>query len=333
MGSIDARGGLAKAGSESFRIRSRGGPPCPPVDSGSRGSPRRIIIVIMLKGLIITLRPHQWVKNLFVIAPLVFSRELFDWQPALLSVVAFFIFCFLAGAVYALNDLIDAERDRAHPVKRNRPIASGKVPPAVAASMSAALTAGSLVGGAFVSPEFAAVCAAYLILNVAYSFKLKHWPYVDVLCIALGFLFRILAGSYAAGVAASNWLLVCTFLLALFLALGKRKQEMARTEGTRPVLDLYNPAVVTWAMRVCAVLTLAAYAGYTLDPHTQEMFGTALLPIGIPFAAVGVFRFLNIVNRSTESGHSPTEEMLRDLPFVTTVILWSALNVYFIYWT
>ncbi len=284
-------------------------------------------------GIIKTLRPHQWVKNLFVVVPLIYAQELFDWTQTLFSIIAFFIFSFLAGAVYTLNDLIDVERDKLHPIKCNRPIASGKVPTAVAASMAAALTAGSLVGAAIISLGFAAVAAAYLLVNVAYSFKLKHWPYVDVLCIAFGFLLRILAGAQAIGVAASGWLLLCTFLLALFLALGKRRQEIVHSDNVapRPVLSHYNPTIIMWGMRICALLTLVAYSAYTIAPTVQSQFGTTLLPIGIPFAGFGLFRFLSIVDKCTQTGQSPTEAMMHDIPFVLVIVVWVGVNIYLIY--
>ncbi len=287
----------------------------------------------MFTGLLATLRPHQWVKNLFVLAPLLFAQELFDARAALRGVLAFFIFCFLAGAVYTLNDLVDLERDRAHPRKKNRPIASGRVPAAVAASMAAAFTAGSLVAAALLSTGFVVVLAAYLLVNLAYSFKLKHWPYIDVLCLALGFLLRIVAGSQAIGVTPSVWLLLCTFLLSLFLALGKRKQEMAAVGAAfpRPVLAHYHPAVVSWGMRATAVLTLLAYAAYTLDPRTRGHFHTTLLPLGIPFAAFGIYRFLVLVERCSRTGESPTEHMLKDIPFVLSFALWVGLNITLIY--
>jgi len=287
----------------------------------------------MLKGLLITLRPHQWVKNLFVLAPLVFAQELFEGHAAIKGGIAFFIFCFLAGAVYTLNDLVDLERDRAHPLKKERPIASGRVPAAAAASMAAALTAGSLLVGAYLSTGFVIVLSVYLLVNVAYSFRLKHWPYIDVLCLAFGFLLRIVAGSQAIGVAPSVWLLLCTFLLALFLALGKRKQEMAAVGAAapRPVLVHYHPTVVIWGMRISAILTLLTYAAYTLDPQTRLHFGTALLPLGVPFAAFGIYRFLVLVNRCSTTGQSPTEAMLKDVPFVLTFVLWLGLNITLIY--
>ena len=179
-------------------------------------------------GVLRTVRPHQWVKNVFVLAPVVFAKEIFDVTLLENATAAFFVFCLLAGAVYAMNDLADIEADRQHPVKRHRPIASGRVPPPVARVLAAALVVGSMAWAFALSPAFALVAAVYFAQNVAYSFKLKHIAYLDVSFIAAGFVLRVMGGGYATHTPVSSYLLACTALLALFLGFGKRRHELPR---------------------------------------------------------------------------------------------------------
>src|SRR5690606_29625991 len=196
--------------------------PAPPVeDAAINGS-----LIWRIRGLIRTIRPHQWVKNVFVLAPLVFATKLFDPELLTHAALAFFSFCLLAGAVYTINDLADVEADGLHPVKRHRPIASGRVPEGVARWFAYVLVAISLAAGYAVSPGFALVAAAYFGLNVAYTMRLKHVAYVDVACISAGFVLRVLGGGFATRIEVSWYLFVCTALLALFLGFGKRRHEL-----------------------------------------------------------------------------------------------------------
>ena len=201
----------------------------------------------MLPGLLRTMRPHQWVKNLFVLAPLVFARELTNPGIAAHAFAGFACFCVLSSAVYVLNDLLDVEADREHPTKKNRPIASGKVSSDAGRSFFVVLLLIAITGSALLGMPFLLVSMGYLTNNLAYSFGLKKVAYLDVLSIAGGFELRVLAGAYAASVPASSYLLLFTFLLACFLGLGKRRHELAHVSGgqTRAALRAYDPRIVT----------------------------------------------------------------------------------------
>lgn len=288
-----------------------------------------------LGGVVLTVRPHQWVKNVFVLAPVVFAKELFE--PAMLSrsAGAFGVFCLLAGAVYAMNDVADVEADRAHPVKRHRPIASGRVPVPLARALAVALVVVSLGAAVLMGPwELAAVAATYFGINLAYSLRLKHVAYVDVLCIAAGFVLRVWAGGFATAVQVSWYLLLCTGLLALFLGFGKRRHELAAAAANagrqRAALEAYSQRGLDAALAVTALATTATYVAYTLDPHTRELFRSDHLWPSTLFVLAGVGRFLQLV-RSRPKSESPTQEMLRDGPFVAIVLLWVAIVLFVVY--
>jgi decaprenyl-phosphate phosphoribosyltransferase len=284
--------------------------------------------------LIKTARPYQWVKNLFVAAPLIFARRFDDPTALLRTAVAVACFCLLSSAIYFINDIIDVEKDRAHPVKRNRPIASGalSIPVARTAALVAAL--GSLTIGYFLSWQFAAVGLAYLVLNLAYSFALKRVAFVDVGCITLGFLLRVLGGAVAIPVPASLWLLCCTALLSSLLGFGKRAHELrvAGDKGTvqREVLGAYRPRVLRTLLPVLAVLTTIMYGAYTQSAHAQSVFGTTSLVLTVPFVAFGIFRFLWITRRKLDA-ESPTDSMLRDRLFVANLLLYAAAILFIIH--
>lgn len=289
----------------------------------------------MLPGLVRTMRPHQWVKNLFVLAPVVFAQELFDLTRVVGALLGFACFSLLASAVYVLNDLVDVDADRAHPVKKNRPIASGAVHEGVARVAMIVLAAGALAGAFFIDLLFLAALTGYLANNIAYSFGLKRVPYLDVLSIAAGFELRVVAGSFAADVPPSGYLLVVTFLLALFLGLGKRMHELVEQgksgeKTSRKVLERYSPKVVTALLWTTGIATVATYVVYTLDPHTRAMFGTEWLVGSSIFTLVGVLRFVHLV-RSRPEAESPTEEMLKDAPFIANLVLWGVAVVAIIY--
>lgn len=285
-------------------------------------------------GLVKTIRPHQWVKNVFVLAPVVFAKSIFDAALLVNAGAAFFIFCLLAGAVYTINDLADVEQDRLHPVKRFRPIASGRVSESAARVFSIALVALSLSSAVVVAPAFAAVAAAYFGLNIAYTKKLKHVAYVDVGCIALGFVLRVLGGGFATGVGVSWYLFACTALLALFLGFGKRRHELttARTKAKaqRAALEGYSKPGLDRALGSTAFLTVAVYLVYTLDPQTRLFFHVDTLWPTTLFVALGVVRFLHLV-RNRPKAESPTQEMLSDGPMVGIVLLWIGVVLWMVY--
>ena len=254
----------------------------------------------MLVALIKTLRPHQWVKNLFVAAPLVFARRLGDSHDVIREAIAVLAFCFLSGAVYAFNDVRDVEADRLHPRKKARPIASGALSERAALVAAAVLAVVALGAMIALAPAAAAFAGVYLVQNIAYSVKLKHVAFLDVMLITSGFLLRVLGGAAAIPVHASGWVLLCTGLLATFLGLGKRAHELAWAERsgaaavTRAALAGYRLPVVRVALLVLAMMTCAAYVAYTLDPRTIVEFGTDRLVISAPFVAIGLVRFLQL---------------------------------------
>ena len=285
-------------------------------------------------GIVKAARPHQWVKNLFVVAPLVFAKGLADPNLVLRSVAAFFSFSFAASAVYLLNDVADVEADRQHPVKRNRPIASGRVTPAAARTAMASLALMGVGGAALLGLPVAACVAGYLLLNVAYTFKLKHVPYIDVLCIAAGFLLRVLTGTFALAVEATPYLLIVTFLLSLFLGFGKRMHELQTGGGKqqRQVLSSYRAPVLNVLLQLTALATTGTYVIYTLDPATREFFGTDYLAATIVFTEFGVIRFMDLVKDQSKA-ESPTEQMLKDWPFLLNLVLWAVAVVVVLYVT
>jgi 4-hydroxybenzoate polyprenyltransferase len=287
----------------------------------------------LVKALLQTFRPHQWVKNLFVLAGLVFAKELFDLTLALRALAAVAIFCLLASAVYTINDILDVDKDRLHPTKCERPIPSGLLTTRIAAAAAVGLISLSLVGAGFLGVAFATTASAYLLLNLAYSVRLKEVAFLDVACISTGFVMRVLGGSFAVRVPPSFYLVACTFLLALFLALGKRRHELGqagRVSLQRVVLDKYDARTVQWALTLTGAATFVVYSLYTLDGQTRFFFGTPYLPMTIPFTALGILRFLFLVARSPMA-ESPTEEMLRDVPFMANLAVWGAAIVVIVY--
>jgi 4-hydroxybenzoate polyprenyltransferase len=285
-------------------------------------------------GLLKAARPHQWVKNLFVAAPLVFAQLMYDPDAMMRTVLAVACFCLLSSSVYLVNDVMDVDKDRAHPLKRFRPIASGRLPLTTAKVAAAVAALGSLAAGTWLNLPFAAVGAGYLLLNLAYSFGLKRIPFVDVGCIALGFLLRVLGGAFAIPVPPSGWLLACTLLLAALLGFGKRAHELRVAGGRggvqRDVLEAYNPQVLKSLLIILAGLTVITYAAYTQSPHALTYFGTRSLVATVPFVAFGVYRFLRIT-RGKADAESPTESMLKDKLFLLNLLLYAGTIVFVIY--
>lgn len=289
-----------------------------------------------MRALIRTLRPHQWIKNIFVAAALVFAQRLREPHDVARTLLAVLAFCLVSGAVYAFNDVRDVEQDRLHPTKKHRPIASGALSERAALIWAGILAGGSLIGCLALSWKLAAFVALYLVQNVLYSIKLKHVAFLDVALIASGFELRVLAGAAAIAVPASRWVLLCTGLLALFFGLGKRAHELAwaersgKTTTTRAALSGYRMPVVRVLMLVLGILTCAAYAGYTVAPHTVEMFGTDRLVYTAPFVALGVLRFLFLALWYPKDD-PPTEAMLRDKWMLLDLVAATASVLYAIY--
>jgi decaprenyl-phosphate phosphoribosyltransferase len=290
-------------------------------------------------ALLRTIRPQQWVKNVFVAAPLVFSRHLENREFLLREALAVLAFCMLSGAVYLFNDVNDVEADRRHPTKKYRPIAAGELSERAALVWSAVLAIVALGGCLLLRWQLAVWAALYLAQNIAYSLRLKHVAFVDVTLLASGFILRVLAGAAAIDVPASGWLLVCTALLALFFGLGKRAHELAwananagasGTTATRAALSGYRLSVVKPVIYVLAAATCGAYVAYTLDVHTVELFGTRDLVYSAPFVAIGIVRFLSLALWRPRID-SPTDAMLRDPWFLLDLVAATATVLYIIY--
>jgi decaprenyl-phosphate phosphoribosyltransferase len=307
------------------------------VQQGARGG--------LVRGVVRTLRPHQWVKNLFVLAPMFFHRDVFlatAQGPALnltvtaRALAATAVFCLLAGAIYTINDIADVAADRVHPVKRYRPIASGQVPEGVARAVALTLVVFSLAASYALAPALALVAGVYFAENVAYSFGLKKVAFLDVGLIAFGFVLRVLAGGIATDVHVSGYMLACTALLALFLGFGKRRHELALENAgkQRAALEAYTATSLSWAMAITGVATAVTYVAYTLDPVTRAEFNTNYLWLTAPNVAFGILRFLRLVSGRAGRGlkaESPTQEMLRDVPFVLNLVVWMVVVVAIVY--
>jgi 4-hydroxybenzoate polyprenyltransferase len=285
--------------------------------------------------LLLSLRPRQWVKNLFVFAGLVFAQKLFT-PLALVALAAFAVFCALSGAVYLVNDVADRDKDRLHPTKRDRPIASGRLSVAAAVPAAALLVILAIGASLRISWPFAAVAAAYAGLLILYSLWLKHLVIVDVLVVAAGFVLRAVGGAVAIDVEISGWLLICTILIALFLALGKRRHEyLALGAGAathRPILAEYSAELLDQMIAVVTASTVTAYALYTMSPETVAKFHTQLLPATLPFVLYGIFRYLYLLYRR-QLGGNPSELFLNDWPLLLNTFLWFLVVLTIVYGT
>jgi 4-hydroxybenzoate polyprenyltransferase len=281
------------------------------------------------------IRPKQWLKNLFVFAPLIFARELFLIDADLIAVRAFLAFCFTASAIYIINDMADAEADRAHPEKRHRPIASGEVSPREALVLLSALIILTVVVVAGMDPRFITILAAYFLFNLAYSFRLKEVLLLDVFIVAAGFMFRVLGGAYAIDVRVSSWLVLCSLFISLFLGFAKRRGELAVApvpEGGagRKVLRLYSMEFIDQLLTIAAAGTVISYALYTVAPGTIETFGTEKLIYTTVFVLYGVFRYIYLI-QTTSKAENPTNAVTSDLPIIVTGLLWILSCVVLIY--
>jgi 4-hydroxybenzoate polyprenyltransferase len=294
------------------------------------GAPDRTVAA----NLLTSLRPGQWTKNLLVFAGVLFGQRLLDVAADVRAIAAFVIFCALSGAVYLINDVADREQDRLHPTKATRPIASGAISPATALMCAAVLAGSALAASLALGPAFTAVAAAYVALQGLYSGPLKHMVILDVLTLALGFVLRAVAGAEAVNVDISHWLLICTLLLALFIALAKRRHELVLladdASSHRRILGEYSAYLLDQMIGVVTASTLIAYISYTVSPETQAKFGTPWLGLTIPFPLYGIFRYLYLVHKR-EGGGSPADLLLTDRPLLVCVALWAAAMALIIY--
>lgn len=305
-----------------------------PAGSDARASslddvPSRSLVV----SLVIALRPEQWTKNLVLFAALIFGARLFDPTGFRLAAMGFATFCALSSSIYLVNDLGDRAADREHPVKRRRPVASGAVPAGAAAGAAIGLGLLAIATAFWLSRPFGASALAYGLLQLGYTAYLKRVVVLDVIAIAMGFVIRALAGGLVTGVAVSGWLLLCTTLLALFLALSKRRHEIVLLDAQalrhRQTLGDYSPYLLDQMLSVVTATTLTSYAFYTLSQETVEKFGDGLI-VTFLFPLYGLFRYLYLVHRGADGG-SPSDVLLTDLPLLTCVALWAATVIAIIY--
>lgn len=288
----------------------------------------------MIRPLVQSLRPAQWAKNLFVLAPLVFADLLLVERLAVRAFLALVAFCCAASAVYLINDIRDRDEDRRHPLKRLRPLAAGTlgVPAAVAAV--AVLAAAALGLAVYLGLPFARILGAYLILNLLYTWWFKHMVILDVMSISFGFVLRVEAGAVVTGVDVSRWLFLCTIFLALFLAFSKRRHEITllagAASGQRPVLDHYSPAFLDQMINVVTASSVVSYALYAVAPETVRKFDTRDLVYTIPLVLYGIFRYLYLMYQRPGE-RNPTEAILRDPPFLVNLLLWGLAVLWIVY--
>ena len=280
------------------------------------------------------MRPGQWVKNLFIFAGLIFSGDLVHHEVLIRVSNGFILFSLVASSIYIFNDINDLEFDRAHPQKKNRPVAVGllSVPGAYAGAFVLALT--GLIGALTLDWMFFAILLCYLIINVAYTIIIKKMAILDIMCIASGFVLRVLAGTELAEVMPSDWLILCTIMLSLFLGFSKRRHELATT-GTdvlsrRKVLGDYSISFLDQMIAVATACTVMSYALYTLSPQTVSRFGTRNLVFSIPFVIYGIYRYLYLIHQKNMGGN-PTRELVSDIPLLINALLWALLVVLIIY--
>jgi len=287
-----------------------------------------------LRAVAALLRPHQWLKNAVVLAPLVFSKHLLDLQLVSLTLLAVAACCALSSAAYALNDLLDAEGDRVHPVKRLRPIASGALSPAEGAVIF--LAAGALgIGLCFaISRQVAVLGVAYLVLQKVYSAVLNRVVILDVIVVATGFILRAYIGGTAIGVEVSPWLVLITFLLALFLALARRRQELTvmgdAAADHRAALGEYTPALLDQMISPIIGATLVAYMIYSVSPEVAGRLGTPYFHLTVPFVVFGLFRYLYLVHQHG-AGEDPSRLLVSDAPLLASVMAWGITVLLLLY--
>jgi len=288
----------------------------------------------LLKYIFLSMRPEQWIKNFFVFTALLFSKNLPNPLKGIEAIIGFTIFCMITGCAYMINDLVDLEKDKLHPVKSRRPLASGKLKKDTAVKIVVLVCLASLFFAFYMNVLFGIIVLAYFLLNIGYSIYLKNIVIIDVVSIAAGFVLRVLGGAVIISVVASQWLILCTILLSLFLGFSKRRHELILLEDSatshRKVLEHYSPYFLDQMIAVVTASTLICYALYTMSKDTVEKLGTSKLIYTIPFVLYGIFRYLYLVHQK-EKGGSPTEIMFTDKPMIINICLWVISSVVFIY--
>jgi len=287
-----------------------------------------------LRAVVETLRPQQWVKNGFVFAALIFSQSLTRWDRCRQVLLAAAVFCLVSSATYVLNDILDAPEDRHHPMKKLRPIASGRVSATTVGIVGAILGSIGLIAAWRLNASFFGTIVAYLAINALYSTFLKRIALVDVFVVAAGFLLRVIAGGLVIRVPISPWLIVCTTLLALFIALSKRRHELVllgrRASDHRAILAEYSPYFLDQLISIVTASTVVSYALYTLSPDVQSKFPGKRLELTIPFVLFGIFRYLHLIHHRDQGGN-PTRSLFTDPVLLSVVLLWAASVIFIIY--
>lgn len=304
-----------------------------PVEPSTARAPAPVVVRATLRDWVQAVRPSQWVKNFFVIAPLLFSGRAMQPEWALRSLAAFVMFCLLASTIYLWNDAADAAADRAHPTKRSRPIAAGRILARQAVAVGIVLLAAAMTIAWQLGAQVFALAATYVTLNILYTLRLKEMVLLDVFAIAAFFLIRLLAGAAAIEVRASVWLLLCGGLLALYLGFTKRRHELtllgASSTEHRSVLSHYSTGFLDQMSSVLLAVTVVSYIMYTLTSETARQVGDDALSYSTVFVLYGVFRYLYLVHQ--RNGGSPTRTLLTDRSLLVTVVLWVAYCGWVIY--
>ena len=288
-----------------------------------------------LSPLLTALRPDHWIKNTFVLIPLVFAKQLFHFQSVLMGLTAVGSFCLLAGATYLINDIVDLKADRVHPSKKHRPLASGRISIRTAKWTAALLLGLSLLLGSFLGTGFLLVLLIYLAVQFAYNLKLKEVVILDIFCVSAGFFLRVIGGGVAVNVIISNWLIICTISIAMFLTLGKRRSELTllgveKACQHRKVFVHYSHYLLDQMIAIVTAITLLSYMLYCISPQTIAKFHTEHLIYTFPFVLYGIFRYLHLIHKKRK-GESPGRVLTSDWPLLSSVVLWGICCVLIIY--
>ncbi len=288
---------------------------------------------MMIKKIAQLARPHQYIKNLFVLAPIFFSGLILDVDFLLQSLYAFILFSLAASSIYILNDIMDVDEDKSHPIKKNRPIASGSVPVSTAWVILTCFIAASLVGSWYISANLTYVLISYIVMNILYSLGMKHLSIIDVTMISIGFVLRIFAGAVIIETHPSMWMILMTFLLSFFLGLSKRRDDVLMNTNSLKVrknIDSYNLDFINAAMVVMASVVIFSYISYTITDSVQERLGTDYLYLTVLFVIIGIFRYFQITFVEENSG-SPTKIMINDRFSQINIAIWLITFSYIIY--
>ena len=287
-----------------------------------------------VKQLMVTMRIKQWVKNLFIFAGIVFAGKLFHIELLLEVCTGFVLFGLAASSIYIFNDIHDLEHDKTHPVKKNRPLAAGLISIHRAYIIAIIGAVIAIIGAFVLDLRFFGIVICYLVINIAYTMKIKELVILDVMCIASGFVLRVFAGSLLSDASPSEWVIVCTITLSLFLGFSKRRQELALTgskaNSQRKVLGNYSIGFLDQMISVATASTVIAYALYSVSPQTVYRLNTRNLAFTIPFVLYGIYRYLFLMHQK-KSGEDPTTEMFTDLPLIINGILWLLIVLVIIY--